>query len=101
MSAGLWVEARRAHLQQRYLDAIEQYARSIEHEAPQQAMFHYQHVLQIDGCREHTAAQLMRLAARYGNRTLVNSTFEHLKGALRALGAAPEPGTAALYQQLT
>ncbi len=101
MSAGLWVEARRAHLQQRYLDAIEQYARSIEQEAPQQAMFHYQHVLQIDGCREHTAAQLMRLAARYGNRTLVNSTFEHLKGALRALGAAPEPGTAALYQQLT
>jgi len=101
MSAGLWVEARRAHLQQRYLDAIEQYAQSIERESPQQAMFYYQHILQIDGCREHTAAQLMRLAARYGNRTLVTATFEHLKGALRALGASPEPATAALYQQLT
>ncbi|MDW8212678.1 MAG: tetratricopeptide repeat protein [Roseiflexaceae bacterium] len=101
LSAGLWVEARRAHLQQRYLDAIEQYAHSIERDSPQQAMFYYQHILQIDGCREHTAAQLMRLAARYGNRTLVTATFEHLKGALRALGASPEPGTAALYQQLT
>lgn len=101
LSAGLWVEARRAHLQQRYLDAIEQYARSIERDSPQQAMFYYQHVLQIDGCREHTAAQLMRLAAHYGNRTLVTATFERLKGALRALGASPEPGTTALYQQLT
>lgn len=101
LSASLWVEARRAHLQQRYLDAVEQYAQFIERDAPQQAMFYYQHVLQIDGCREHTAAQLMRLAARYGNRTLVTATFEHLKGALRALGASPEPGTAALYQQLS
>jgi LuxR family maltose regulon positive regulatory protein len=101
LSASLWVESRRAHLQQRYLDAIEQFAQSIERDSPQQAMFYYQHVLQIDGCREHTAAQLMRLAARFGNRTLVTVTFEHLKGALRALGASPEPATAALYQQLT
>ncbi len=101
ISAGLWVEARRAHLQQRYLDAIEQYAQSLEHDSPQQAMFYYQHILQIDGCREHTAAQLMRLAARYGNRSLVNATFEHLKGSLRALGTTPEPAIAALYQQLT
>jgi ATP/maltotriose-dependent transcriptional regulator MalT len=101
LSASLWVESRRAHLQQRYLDAIEQFAQSIERDAPQQAMFYYQHVLQIDGCREHTAAQLMRLAARSGNRTLVATTFEHLKCALRTLGASPEPGTAALYQQLT
>jgi hypothetical protein len=42
----------------------------------------------------------MRLAARFGNRSLVNATFEHLKGSLRTLGAAPEPDTAALYQQL-
>ncbi|MFQ3683044.1 transcriptional regulator [Roseiflexus sp.] len=101
ISAGLWVEARRAHLQQRYLDAIEQYAQSLENDSPQQAMFYYQHILQIDGCREHTAAQLMRLAARYGNRSLVNATFEHLKGSLRALGTTPEPAIAALYQQLT
>ena len=100
-SAALWVEARRAHLQQRYLEAIEQYAHSIEQNSPQQAMFYYQHVLQIDGCREHTAARLMRLAARYGNRTLVAATFEHLKGSLRALGASPEPSTTALYRQLT
>ena len=40
------------------------------------------------------------LAARFGNRSLVNATFEHLKGSLRTLGAAPEPATAALYQQL-
>jgi hypothetical protein len=44
---------------------------------------------------------LMRLAARYGNRTLVAATFEHLKGSLRALGASPEPATTALYRQLT
>ncbi|MGQ9547884.1 MAG: tetratricopeptide repeat protein [Roseiflexus sp.] len=100
-SAALWVEARRTHLQQRYLEVIEQYAHSIEQHSPQQAMFYYQHVLQIDGCREHTAAQLMRLAARYGNRTLVAATFEHLKGSLRALGVSPEPATAALYRQLT
>jgi len=42
----------------------------------------------------------MRLAARAGNRSLVTATFEHLKGALRALGATPEPATAQLYQQL-
>jgi len=42
----------------------------------------------------------MRLAARFGNRSLVNATFEHLKGALRTLGAQPEPSTAALFQQL-
>ncbi len=101
LSAALWVDSRRAHLQQRYLDALEQYARAVERESPQQAIHYYQQVLQIDGCREHTAAQLMRLAARYGNRTLVTATFEHLKGALRALGATPEPATAALYQQLT
>lgn len=100
-SATLWVEARQAHLQQRYLEVIEQYAHSIEQNSPQQAMFYYQHMLQIDGCHEHTAARLMRLAARYGNRTLVTATFEHLKGSLRALGASPEPATAALYQQLT
>lgn len=101
LSATLWADARRAHLQQRYLDALEHYAAVVERESPQQAMHYYQQVLQVDGCREHTAAQLMRLAARYGNRTLVTATFEHLKGALRALGTAPEPATAALYQQLT
>jgi DNA-binding SARP family transcriptional activator len=100
LCAGLWVDARRAHLQERYLDALEQLARSSEHDAPHLAIHYYQQVLQIDGCREQTAMQLMRLAARFGNRSLVNATFEHLKGALRSLGAAPEPATAALYQQL-
>ncbi len=100
LSAALWVEPRRAHLQERYLDALEQLARAVERDAPQLAIHYYQQVLQVDGCREQTAAQLMRLAARFGNRSLVNATFEHLKGALRSLGAAPEPATAALYQQL-
>jgi DNA-binding SARP family transcriptional activator len=100
LSAALWVETRRAHLQQRYLDALEQLARSTEREAPHMAIHYYQQVLQIDGCREQTAAQLMRLAARFGNRSLVTATFEHLKGSLRTLGAAPEPATTALYQQL-
>lgn len=99
-SATLWADARRAHLQQRYLDALEQLAHSTEGDAPHLAIHYYQQVLQIDGCREQTAAQLMRLAARFGNRSLVNATFEHLKGALRTLGAAPEPSIAALYQQL-
>ncbi len=100
LSAALWVETRRTHLQQRYLDALEQIAHAAERDAPQLAIHYYQQVLQVDGCREQTAAQLMRLAARFGNRSLVNATFEHLKGALRSLGATPEPATAALYQQL-
>ena len=77
-----------------------QLAHAVEREAPQLAIHYYQQVLQVDGCREQTAAQLMQLAARFGNRSLVNATFEHLKGALRTLGAAPLPATAALYQQL-
>jgi ATP/maltotriose-dependent transcriptional regulator MalT len=100
LSAALWADTRRAHLQQRYLDALEQLAQSAERDAPHMAIHYYQQVLQIDGCRERTAAQLMRLAARFGNRSLVNATFEHLKGSLRTLGASPEPATAALYQQL-
>jgi len=100
LSAALWVDTRRAHLQQRYLDALEQLAHAAERDAPQMAIHYYQQVLQVDGCREQTAAQLMRLAARFGNRSLVNATFEHLKGSLRTLGAQPEPSTAALYQQL-
>jgi ATP/maltotriose-dependent transcriptional regulator MalT len=100
LGAALWVDTRRAHLQQRYLDALEQLAHAAERDAPQLAIHYYQQVLQVDGCREQTAAQLMRLAARFGNRSLVNATFEHLKGSLRTLGAQPEPSTAALYQQL-
>jgi DNA-binding SARP family transcriptional activator len=87
-------------LQQRYLDALEQLAHTVEPDAPQLAIHYYQQVLQLDGCREQTAAKLMRLAARFGNRSLVAATFEHLKGSLRSLGATPEPATAALYQQL-
>ncbi len=100
LSAALWVDTRRAHLQQRYLDALEQLAHAAERDAPQMAIHYYQQVLQVDGCREQTAAQLMRLAARFGNRSLVNATFEHLKGSLRTLGTQPEPSTAALFQQL-
>ena len=100
LSAGLWAETRRALLQERYLDALEQLASAAERDTPQLAIHYYQQVLQVDGCREQTAAQLMRLAARFGNRSLVATTFEHLKGALRSLGTAPMPATAALYQQL-
>jgi len=46
-------------------------ARAAERDAPQLAIHYYQQVLQVDGCREQTAAQLMRLAARFGNRSLV------------------------------
>lgn len=100
LSAALWVDTRRALLQQRYLDALEQFAYLSERDAPNLAIYYYQQVLLIDGCREQTAARLMKLAASFGNRSLVNTTFEHLKGALRGLGLAPEPTTAALYQQL-
>lgn len=100
LSAAHWVDTRRMHLQQRYLNALEQLAQSVEQQAPHLAIQYYQQVLQIDGCRERTATQLMRLAARFGNRSLVYSTFEQLKGSLRMLGATPEPATAALYQQL-
>ncbi len=95
-SAALWVDRRRSHVQQLYLDALEQLAGLIEDDEPKQAIQHYQHILQIDGCREETATHLMRLAARQRNHALVNATFEQLEGALRTLGATPEPATIAL-----
>jgi len=97
-SAALWVDRRRSHVQQLYLDAIEQLAKLVEDVEPKQAIQHYQHILQIDGCREETASQLMRLAARQRNHALVNATFEQLEGALRTLGATPEPATIALLR---
>ncbi|MEO7910759.1 MAG: transcriptional regulator [Roseiflexaceae bacterium] len=97
-SAALWVDRRRSHVQQLYLDALEQLAKLIEEAEPKQAIQHYQHILQIDGCREETATQLMRLAARQRNHALVNATFEQLEGALRTLGATPEPATIALLR---
>jgi DNA-binding SARP family transcriptional activator len=100
LSAALWADARRAYLQQRYLAALEQFARTIEAEAPELAIHYYQQALQIDGCREQTAMQLMRLAARFGNRSLVNTTFEQLTKSLHTLGVTPDSTTTALYQQL-
>jgi DNA-binding SARP family transcriptional activator len=97
-SAALWVDRRRSHVQQLYLDALEQLAKLIEDAEPKQAIQHYQHILQIDGCREETATQLMRLAARQRNHALVNATFEQLEGALRTLGTTPEPATIALLR---
>jgi two-component SAPR family response regulator len=99
-SATLWANARRVYLQQRYLDGLEHFAGAIEHDAPQMAIHFYQQVLQIDGCREQTAIKLMRLAARFGNHSLINATFEQLAGSLRSLGATPEQATADLYKQL-
>jgi ATP/maltotriose-dependent transcriptional regulator MalT len=97
LSAALWADARRSFIQQRFLNVLEQFAQAGEREAPDQAIHYYQHILQIDGCREQTAAQLMRLARRIGNRSLVSATFEHLTGALRTVGATPQPSTTALY----
>jgi DNA-binding SARP family transcriptional activator/tetratricopeptide (TPR) repeat protein len=97
LSAALWTDARRSFIQQRFLNALEQFAQAGEREAPDRAIHYYQHILQIDGCREQTAAQLMRLARRIGNRSLVSATFEHLTGALRTVGATPQPSTTALY----
>jgi ATP/maltotriose-dependent transcriptional regulator MalT len=95
-----WVETRRTHLRERLLDALERYAGASEADHPQSAIQLYQRILQIDGCREQTAVHLMQLAARFGNRTLVATTFEHLIGALRVLGVTPGPATSALYRQL-
>ncbi len=100
-SAALWVDRRRSLLQQRYLDTLEQLAHLLEDNEPKQAIQHYQHILQIDGCREETAAQLMRLAARQRNHALVNATYLQLEDALRTLGAAPEAATIALLQATT
>jgi ATP/maltotriose-dependent transcriptional regulator MalT/DNA-binding SARP family transcriptional activator len=100
LNATFWADARRAYLQQRYLAALEQFARTIEAEAPELAIHYYQQALQIDGCREQTAMQLMRLAARFGNRSLVYTTFEQLTKSLHTLGVAPDSTTTALYQQL-
>jgi ATP/maltotriose-dependent transcriptional regulator MalT len=98
--ASLWVESRRAQLQERFLNTLELCANMLEAEQPQLALQYYQRALQLDGCREQTAVALMRLAARFGNRSLVNSTFEHLTGSLRILGTSPAATTTALYRQL-
>jgi DNA-binding SARP family transcriptional activator len=87
-------------LQERLLNVLERHGGIIEQEQPQAAIQLYQRILQIDGCREQTAVRLMQLAARFGNRSLVTATFEHLTGALRVLGASPGPTTAAIYRQL-
>jgi tetratricopeptide (TPR) repeat protein len=100
LSAAAWADGRRAYLQQRYFSTLEQFARAIEGEAPEKAIFYYQHILQLDGCREQTAVQLMRLAGRFGNRTLVTATFNHLTHALHSLGAAPDTATTMLYRNL-
>jgi ATP/maltotriose-dependent transcriptional regulator MalT len=93
LSAAHWADARRDHLRQRYLDALEGYATLVEREVPERAIQYYQRVLSIDGCREQTAARLMRLAAGSGNYSLVTETFEHLESSLRLLGATPETAT--------
>jgi ATP/maltotriose-dependent transcriptional regulator MalT/DNA-binding SARP family transcriptional activator len=98
--AHYWVDTRRSHLQERLLDALERYAVRAEADHPQAALQIYQRILQIDGCREQTAVRLMQIAARFGNRSLVTSTFEHLTGALRVLGSTPGASTAAIYRQL-
>ncbi len=100
LSASLWADARRAYLQQRYLDFLEQYAHMIEHDEPHVALRYYQQILQINNYREPTATSLMRLAGQFGNRALVNATYEQLKSALRSLGAVPDTATTALHQQL-
>jgi ATP/maltotriose-dependent transcriptional regulator MalT len=101
LSAALWADARRAYLQQRFLDALDRFAHTIERDSPGRAIEYYQHILQLDGGREQTAAQLIRLATRIGNRSLVNATFDLLTGTLRALGTTPQPSTTALYQDIS
>ncbi|GAB4438495.1 MAG: BTAD domain-containing putative transcriptional regulator [Chloroflexi bacterium OHK40] len=98
--AALWADGRRTQLEQRYLDTLEQVAMSLEQAAPHQAIASYQQILQIDPCREYTAGRLMRLGARFGNHTLIVSTFEHLRAALRTIDAEPAPDTTALFRQL-
>lgn len=100
-SATLWADARRAQLQQRYLDSLERAAEIVARDTPEDALTYYQHVLQIDPCREQTAAQVMRLAARCGKRSLVTTTFELLNTALRSLGTAPDPAVTELYSTLS
>src|SRR5262249_2998092 len=99
-SAMRWAAARRDQLQQRYLDALEQLAQLEEPVSPQRAVHYYQQVLQVDGCREQTAGLLMRLASQIGNRSLVNTTYEHLCLALRSIDATPTAATESLYRQL-
>jgi ATP/maltotriose-dependent transcriptional regulator MalT/DNA-binding SARP family transcriptional activator len=100
LSASLWVEARRAQLQQQTLNALDQLAQQIEREAPAEAIRCYQQILRIDGCREHTAMQLMQLAHHHGNRRLVTDTFEQLRESLRSLNIQPQATTTAFYRKL-
>lgn len=100
-SAALWIDRRRSLLQENYLDGLDRLACLLESEHPRRAIQCYQRILGVDGCREATATRLMRLAARQRNPALVTATYEQLEGALRTLGATPEPATVALLHAST
>lgn len=100
ISAALWADMRRASLQQRVLDALDRFADTLISHAPDQAMQWYQRILEHDRGREDTTAKLMQLAARFGRRSLVATTFNGLVRELDRLGARPLPTTVALYDQL-
>lgn len=100
LSAADWADRRRLQLQTRLLDYLEQSARALEPSEPRRALRCYQRILQIDGCREEAATQLMQLAGHLGNHALVAATFKQLERALSQLGIQPNQTTTTLYLQV-
>lgn len=100
LSAADWADRRRLQLQTRLLDYLEQAARALEPHEPRRALRCYQRILQIDGCREEAATQLMQLAGHLGNHALVATTFKQLERALSQLGIQPNQTTTTLYLQV-
>ncbi len=99
-TASVWVEARRTYLLERYLSALEQLATSLEPINPARALAYYQRALKVDGCREQTATAVMQIAARFGNHSLIATTYECLCRSLDTLGTGPSAETIQFYRHL-
>ncbi len=99
---GTWVLPEREHLDQIYLDALEQLAEAQRTAGDlQAALLACQEALKIDLCRENIHRLAMRLHAGQGDRLAVIWQYQACRNALRSeLGVDPSKETETLYRRL-
>lgn len=96
-----WVVARRERLERLRTDVLEMGATAAYRTGEyRKAAAFAEQVLQRDELREQSWRLLMRVASALGDTDRVTSAYLRCVDALRGIGAAPEPGTAALARQL-
>jgi LuxR family transcriptional regulator, maltose regulon positive regulatory protein len=97
-----WIWPEREHLEQTYVDALEQLAVVLRKDGDLQAALHACHeALNIDPCRENIHCLAMRLHAEEGNRLAVIWQYQACRAALRSeLGVDLSKETETLYRQL-